>query len=56
MILERKLFLSILDCEIDLGTIRIDDVICGAQERSAQDDGCPFISTYFQNHKVYRNI
>ena len=29
MILERKLLLSILDCEADLGTIRIDDGFSG---------------------------
>ena len=56
MILEWKLLLFILDYEAYFGTIRIDDGFCGAQERSAQDDGCPFISTYFQNHKVYGNI
>ena len=30
MILERKLLLSILDCEADLGTVRIDDGFSGA--------------------------
>ena len=30
MILERKLLLSILDCEADLGTVRVDDGFCGA--------------------------
>ena len=29
-VLERKLLLSILDCEADLGTVRVDDGICGA--------------------------
>ena len=29
MILERKLLLFILDCEADLGTVRVDDGICG---------------------------
>ena len=53
MILESELLLSILDGEIDLGTVRVDDGFCGALERSAQNNGCPYISTYFQNHKVY---
>jgi hypothetical protein len=30
MVLERKLLLFILDCEADLGTIRIDDGFHGA--------------------------
>ena len=30
MILERNLLLSILDCEIDLGTVRVDDGFSGA--------------------------
>ena len=30
MILERNLLLSILDCEIDIGTIRVDDGFSGA--------------------------
>ena len=30
-----ELLLFILDRETDLGTIRIDDGVCGAQERSA---------------------
>ena len=29
MILERKLLLSILDCEADLGTVHVDDGFCG---------------------------
>ena len=29
-VLERKLFLSILDCEAGLGTIRVDDGFSGA--------------------------
>jgi hypothetical protein len=28
-ILEGKLLISILDCEADLGTIRVDDGFCG---------------------------
>ena len=55
-ILESKILLSILDCETNLGTIRIDDGFCGAQERLAQDNGCPYISTCFKNYKVYGNI
>ena len=30
VVLERKLLLCILDCESDLGTVRIDDGFCGA--------------------------
>ena len=30
MILERKLLIFILDCEADLGTVRVDDGFCGA--------------------------
>ena len=30
VVLERKLLLSILDCEADLGTVRIDDGFSGA--------------------------
>ena len=52
-ILERKLLLSILDCEADIGTVRVDNGFHGVQEGSAEDDGCPYISTYFQNYKVY---
>jgi hypothetical protein len=55
-VLERKILLFILDYKIYLGTVCIDNGLRGAQERSAQNDGCPFIFTYFQNHKVYRNI
>jgi hypothetical protein len=55
-VFERELLLLVLDHEIDLGTVREDNGFCSAQERSAQNDGCPFISTYFQNHKVYGNI
>ena len=33
--LERELLLFILDHETDLGTVRVDDGFCGAQERSA---------------------
>ena len=29
-VLERKLLLFILDCEADLGTVRVDDGFCGA--------------------------
>jgi hypothetical protein len=29
-ILQRKLILSILDCEADLGTVRVDDGFSGA--------------------------
>jgi hypothetical protein len=29
-ILERELLLLVLDCEADLGTVRIDDGLCGA--------------------------
>jgi len=53
MILEGKLLLCILYCEADLGTVRIDDGFCGAEERSAHDNGCPYIFIYLQNHKVY---
>ena len=53
MILESKFLLPILNCDIDLGTVRIDDGFCGAQERPTQDNGCPYISTSLQNHKVY---
>jgi len=52
-IFEGELLLSILEGEIDLGTVCMNDGFCGAQERSAQDNGCPCIDTYFQNHKVY---
>ena len=55
-ILESKLLLSILDCETDLSIVRVDDGICGAQERLAQDNRYPYISTYFQNQKVYGYI
>ena len=55
-ILERKLLLFVLDYEIDLGTVRVDDGFSGAYERSAQNNGCPYISSYFQNHKIYGNI
>jgi hypothetical protein len=55
-VLERELLFFILDCKIDLGTVCVDDGLRGAQERSAQNNGCPFISTYFQNHKVYTSI
>jgi hypothetical protein len=55
-IIERKLLLFILDCEADLGTVRVDHGFCGAQEMLAQNNGCPYISTYFQNHKTYDNI
>jgi hypothetical protein len=46
-VLERKLLLFILDYEADLGTVCIDDGFCGAQERSAQNNGCSYISTCF---------
>ena len=55
-VLERELLLFILDQETDLGTVCVDDGLRGAQERLAQDDGCPFISTCLQDHKVYENI
>ena len=55
-ILESEPVLSILDCEADLGTVCVDDGFRSAQERLTQDNGCPFISTYFQNHKIYGNI
>ena len=29
-VFEKKLLLSILDCEADLGTVRVDDGFCGA--------------------------
>ena len=47
MILERKLFLSILDCEADLGIVRVDDGFSGSSERSTQNNGCPYVSTCF---------
>jgi hypothetical protein len=47
MILESKFILSILYSETDLGIVCVDDGFCGAQERSAQDNGCPHISSYF---------
>jgi hypothetical protein len=50
-IFERKFLLFILDHETDLGTVHVDDGFCGAQEWSTQDDGCPFISTCFQNYE-----
>jgi hypothetical protein len=53
MILESDFFLSILDCETDLGTVRVDDGFCSAQERLAKDNECPYISTCFHNYKVY---
>ena len=56
VVLKRELLIFILDREIDLGTVSIDYGFCDAQERLAQDNGCPFISTYFQNHKVYGHI
>jgi hypothetical protein len=55
-VLERELLLLVLDHETDLGSVCIDDGFCSAQERSAQNDGCLFITTYFQDHKVYGNI
>jgi hypothetical protein len=55
-VLERELLLLVLDCETDLGSVHIDDGLCDAQERLAQDDRCPLISTCFQNHKVYGSI
>jgi hypothetical protein len=56
MVLEQELLIFILDCETDLGSVRVDDGLYDAQERSAQNDGCSLISTCFQNHKVYGNI
>jgi hypothetical protein len=47
MVLERELLLLILDSEIDISSVRIDDGLCGAQERLAQNEGCPLISIYF---------
>jgi hypothetical protein len=35
VVLERELLLLVLDCEIDLGTVCVDNGFCGAQERSA---------------------
>ena len=43
MILERKLLLSILNPKADLGTICVANGFCGASERLAQDNGCPYI-------------
>jgi hypothetical protein len=45
-VLERELLL-VLDHETDLGSVHIDDGLCDAQERLAQDDRCPLISTCF---------
>jgi hypothetical protein len=56
MIFKSKFLLSILNCEADFGTISVDDAVCGAQERSTQDNGCPYISTCVQNHEVYGYI
>ena len=53
MILKREFLLSIFNCQIDFSTVHVDNGFCGAQKRSTQDNGCPYISTYVQNHKVY---
>jgi hypothetical protein len=56
MILEGEFLLPILDCQTDLVTVCVDNGFRGIQEGSAQDDGCPYISTCFQNHEVYEYV
>jgi hypothetical protein len=51
--LETEPLLPIIDCETDIGTIRVDDGFGYAQEWSYQNDGYSLISSCFYNHKVY---
>jgi hypothetical protein len=52
MFLEIEPLLAVIDCETNLGAIRVDDGFSYAQEWSSQNDGCSIISTCFHNHKV----
>jgi hypothetical protein len=55
-LLEIESFFSPIDCETDLGAIYVDDGFGVTPERSPQEGGCFFVSTFFNNHKVYQHI